>query len=224
MASGGMNWLYERLYILWDDERLGLKDKSMEVTIVGKKLYTSILLSILLSFMLTGCLAEDIVDELAENSDSEKYKTAYQLANERQAEIMECIEGGDKERLKSFFADDILKAFPHIDDDIDAALNFIDGEILWFGGQARYADTYANADFGYRTYGASNFQVETDKGTWYVISFWGQLSEEDPPKEEGVRCIRIKNISKDWPDMPNGWQEHWRDYKEYVYYIGEPCI
>lgn len=96
---------------------------------MGKKLYTLILFSLLLSFMLTGCLAKDIVDKLAENSASEEYKTAYKLAEERQAEIMECIKGGDKERLKSFFLDDIIKAYPNIDDDIDAALDFIDGEI-----------------------------------------------------------------------------------------------
>lgn len=191
---------------------------------MGKKLYTLILFSLMLSFMLTGCLAKDIVDKLAENSASEEYKTAYRLAKERQAEIMECIKGGDKERLKSFFLDDIIKAYPNIDDDIDAALDFIDGEIDMFFGQAEYADTYVNEDFGYRTYGASSFGVKTDKNTRYVISFWGQLSDEDPPKEEGVRCIRIKNISKKWPDMPDGWQEHWRDYKWYVYYIGEPCI
>lgn len=189
-----------------------------------ERFLTLVLFSLLLSFILTGCHVKDIVDGLKENSASEENKTAYQLADERQDEIMECIKNGDKERLKSFFTDDILEAFPQIDDDIEEALDFIDGEIVIFYGQAKYADTYANADFGYRTYGASSFDVETNKGTKYVISFWGQLSDEDPPKEEGVRCIRIKNISKEWPDMPNGWQENWRDYKEYVYYIGEPCI
>lgn len=191
---------------------------------MGKMPLALMFFSLLLCFMLTGCLAKDIVDELAKNSDSEEYETAYQLAKERQGEIMECIKTGDKERLKGFFADEIIKAYPNIDDDIDTALGFIDGKIVMFFGQAEYADTYVNEDFGYRTYGASSFNVKTDKETWYVISFWGQLSEEDPPKEEGVRCIRIKNISKEWPDMPDGWQEHWRDYKEYVYYIGEQCI
>ena len=183
-----------------------------------------ILFSLLLSFTLTGCNSKDITDILKDDSDSEEYKSAYRLADERQEEIMECIKSEDKERLKSFFADDILETFPRIDDDIDAALEFIDGEIVVFFGQAKYADTYENADFGYRPYGASSFDVETDKGTKYVISFWGRLSDEDPPKEEGVICIRIKNISKEWPDMPDGWQENWRDYKDFVCYIGEPCI
>ena len=191
---------------------------------MGKRLLTLVLFSLPVSFMLTCCHAKDIKDKVKEVLFSEEYQTMYDLSNERQEEIMECIKSGDRERLKSFFADDILEKFPQIDDDINGALDFLDGEIVIFYGQAQYINTFAEDDFGYRPYGSSSFSVETDKGTEYVISFWGRLSDEDPPKEEGVICIRIKNISKEWPDMPDGWQENWRDYKDFVCYIGEPCI
>lgn len=179
-----------------------------------KKYLFFVLFSLLLSCILTGC---SIFDE-------DNNKTAYQLARERQGEIMEYIKSGDKEKLKSFFADDILEAYPQIDDDIDGALDFIEGEITVFYGQAEYINSYMDAPPGYTYYGASSFNINTNKDNVYVISFWGLLTDEDHPKEAGVTCIRIKNITKEWPDMPKGWQEHWRDYKEYVFYIGEPCI
>lgn len=191
------------------------------------------LLVVLISLILTGCLVHVIFSDVTENitdavdfanrmNNAHKYdricgsKTPGQFAVEFHAEIIECFKNRDKERLNSFFDDYYRNS---LDADIDEAFDFIDGEIISCG--KIYADGHIGSGYTYASYDAEAYVI-TDKGTEYEIRIDGRLHDVEDPKRVGINEIRLINKNKVGPARLSDWWEHWRDYKEYIFILGNP--
>lgn len=134
-------------------------------------------------------------------SRNEHSKTASALAKERQTEIMECFINKDGETLKSFFSEYIIENYPDLDTQIETALNFLDGEIV------SYDEPFPSAmgSFDRKYYGGDTRNIITDKDTEYRITdkdteyriiFHGYLTNDEKPKEVGVYCITVINMTE----------------------------
>lgn len=191
------------------------------------------LLVVLISLILTGCLVHVIFSDVIENITNEvdfvymmnnahKYdrirgsKTPRQFAVELYTEIIECLKNRDKEKLNGLFNDYYRNS---LDADIDEAFDFIDGEIISCGEIE--ADGHIGSFYTYASYFADAYVI-TDKGTEYEIRIDGRLHDVEDPKRVGIKKISLRNKNKVIPARPYDWWEHWRDYKEYIFILGNP--
>ena len=137
-------------------------------------------LLILLAFMIvlsSGC------------SGFGEYRSPGNLAKELQSEIMECFVKKDGETLKSFFREYIIENYSDIDEQIKAAFDFLDGEII------SYDEPFSSASGSHdkKDYGATTRNIITDQGTEYIIAFKGWLSNDKEPDKVGTTVIVIQN-------------------------------
>ncbi len=148
--------------------------------------YAFVLLLTSAILLLTGC---SVLDEIFNKKTSGEYKSPNTLAKERQTEIMECFINKDGETLKSFFSEYVIENYPDLDTQIEASLDFLDGEIV------SYDEPFPSA-CGSREekgYGAKTRNIITDKGTEYTIGFKGWLTNDKEPHKVGVTLIGIRN-------------------------------
>ena len=148
-----------------------------------------VLLLISAILLLTGC---SVLDEIFNKITSGESKVPSTLAKERQTEIMECFINKDGETLKSFFSEYVIENYPDLDTQIEMALNFLDGEIV------SYDEPFpvAMGGFDRKFYGADTRNIITDKDTEYKIIFHGWLTNDEKPKEVGVYCITVINMTE----------------------------
>lgn len=135
------------------------------------------LMIFIMTIFSTGCLG------------SGDYKSPTKLAKERQTEIMECFINKDGETLKGFFSEYVLENYPYIDKQIEAAFDFLDGEIV------SYDEPFPGAvgSFEKKDYGATTRNIITDKGTEYTIGFKGWYAYDKEPDKVGITVITITN-------------------------------
>lgn len=120
-----------------------------------------------------------------------EYKSPDNLAIEHLSEIMGCFINKDPEPIKSLLSEYIIKKYPDIDEQIDKAFNFLDGEIV------SYDEPFPSACGAreQKAYGARTRHIITDKGTEYKIAFKGWYSYDKEPERAGITSIGIENIT-----------------------------
>lgn len=135
------------------------------------------LMMFIMAVFSTGCLS------------SKEYKSPGNLAKEHQTEIMECFINKDGETLKGFFSEYVLENYPDIDKQIEAAFDFLDGEIV------SYDEPFPSASGSYekKDYGATTRNIITDKGTEYSIGFKGWYAYDKEPDKVGITVIVVRN-------------------------------
>lgn len=191
---------------------------------------TALIITAILTF--TGCLAKDVADmagdrieslkssKSEDKSESEEHIIPGYYARDLLAEIIECLNSGDKERLREFFCIRVLHHL-QIDADIDGVFDFIDGKIIACS-EVHYT---GGSDWDYyeircTSYSASTYLI-TDKGAEYEICIAGKLYDVEDERNEGLGLIELVNKNHAFPEEGNSglWEEHWRDYKEYIYIL-----
>lgn len=135
------------------------------------------MLLIIITIFSTGCLS------------SKEYKTSSKLAFEYQTEIMECFINKDGETLKVFFSEYVLENYPNIDKQIEAAFDFLDGEIVSYDEPF----TSGAGSLEKKSYGAKTQHIITDKGTEYTIGFKGWYTYDKEPNKVGITVIVVRN-------------------------------
>ena len=142
-----------------------------------KRHFTAAMLIIVMMILSSGCLS------------SKGYKSPGNLANEQQTDIMECFINKDGETLKGFFSEYVLENYPDIDMQIEAAFDFLDGEIV------SYDEPFSSeaGSFEKKSYGAKTRHIITDKGTEYTIGFKGWYAYDKEPDKVGITVIVVRN-------------------------------
>lgn len=154
-------------------------------------------------------------------SDKEEYLHPERHAIEVTEEIIECFRNRDKEKLRKFFN---YYYRDRLYSDMEEAFNFIDGEIIahsviW--GKSYESQGGDNLKLRYLSYAADTYII-TDKGAEYHIFLGGKLIDNEDPKRVGVNALKILNENKVHGTPPYKWWEHWRDYKDIVFILGDP--
>ena len=142
-----------------------------------KRHFPAAILLIIMTILSTGCLS------------SKEYKNSNKLAFEYQTEIMECFINKDGETLKGFFSEYVLENYPDIDTQIEAAFDFLDGEIVSYDEPF----TSGAGSLEKKDYGATTRNIITDKGTKYAIGFKGWYAYDKEPDKVGITVITITN-------------------------------
>ncbi len=148
----------------------------------------------ILGFLLVGVLfvmsACGAIGKLFGKEDTE-YKSPDHLAIEHQSKIMDCFINKDPEPIKSLLSEYIIKKYPDIDEQINKAFNFLDGEIV------SYDEPFPSACGAseQKSYGSRTRHIITDKGTEYKIAFKGWYSYDKEPERVGITSIGVENIT-----------------------------
>ena len=142
-----------------------------------KRHFPAAILLIVMMILSSGCLS------------AKGYKSPSKLAKEYQTEIMECFINKDGETLKGFFSEYVLETYPDIDTQIEAAFDFLDGEIV------SYDEPFPSGtgSLEKKSYGAKTPHIITDKGTEYTIGFKGWYAYDKEPDKVGITVIGITN-------------------------------
>lgn len=143
-------------------------------------------------------------------SDVGKAKTPEEAAEETIKNVVSCFETKDKETLKSYFSEAIREEYD-LDVQIEAAFEFIDGDILSYGDPV----TRAGGPTSDKSYGAYYDDVTTANGTTYKIDFMGKYRYDADPKRNGIKGIRVINMSA------VALIEEESEKEEYFFYIGD---
>jgi len=166
------------------------------VSVIRIKQIMFILFIITGVFLLTSCSLKNIYSERAE-------------ANKILIEILNALENEDEVAMKSLLAPDMLKKNRNIEDEIQKAFNYFNGNIISYKDVGTPASSISVRD-GKTVYlgigNARSGSVITDCNE-YIISFSAILINENNPKQEGVWRIWIGKNSDDYmilgdSDMP----------------------
>lgn len=126
-------------------------------------------------------------------NNSEQYKTPDQLAKELQNSIMICFVNKDKDTLKSYFSQYEIDTCTELDSQIDEAFKFIKGKIISYDDNPKSS---ACGSSERKSYGATTYNIITDKNTIYKIDFYGWLTNNQEIDKVGVINIRIVNMTE----------------------------
>jgi hypothetical protein len=130
--------------------------------------------------------------------NSEEYKAPDQQAEETQNEIMECFTSKDSEKLKEMFCTYVQQNDEKLDEEIQAAFDFLDGEIVSYDEAFSDFGGGESDESGWKTQScfAKTTNVITTQGTNYTIEFAGYLIYRDNIEKQGVFWIYIRNENK----------------------------
>lgn len=137
-----------------------------------------------------------------------------QDAKNKLSEIMGCFMDKDREGIKSFFSGYIIEKYPEINEQIDNAFDFLDGEIITYDEPEEKVYGGINK----REYDVRCFWVITDKGTEYTIGVKGWYRHNEMPEKIGARVIFVVDETKakrPGHDMPSA---------DVAAVIGETCL
>lgn len=156
--------------------------------------YGKILFFVLAVVVFTGCsgIKYKTQDEKRWELSSDESGQLAMETRELQNEIVDAFSQGDVTRIQNFFSKDAIEKNPSLEEQINHAIDFLDGKIvsydepwLWRGTEGKEI-----------SYGAKNYSVKTDMGTEYRIGFKGWYRYEDDPDNIGVRFIYLINETK----------------------------
>lgn len=142
---------------------------------------------LLVLFVISAC---DSIGKFFGKENTE-YKSPDHLAIEHQSKIMDCFINKDPKPIKNLLSEYIIKKYPDIDEQIDKAFNFLDGEIV------SYDEPFPSACGAreQKAYGSRTRHIITDKSTEYKIAFKGWYSYDKEPEKIGITSIGIENIT-----------------------------
>lgn len=108
-------------------------------------------------------------------------------------QVLNCFKEKDKKALKALFCD-VSKESDTLDDEIQIAMEFIDGEIESYnenivGGEQT---SYEDGKIRKQSLDAYMQKIETDSGCIYSIRTYAYTKNEDEPEKIGISKIQIK--------------------------------
>lgn len=126
----------------------------------------------------------------SEKTESSKpeYLNSVKRAVEIQTEVMRCFEEKDEAGLKKLFSENAA-AENDLDSQIKDAFSAIDSKIV------SYESPSASATGGssITKFNAETYDIKTESGTEYTISFHGVMINYNDPKDEGIHYISVLN-------------------------------
>jgi len=129
--------------------------------------------------------------------------TPSKTAKSQAAIILECINNGDVEKLKSLFCENI-RSKHNLDVELAEAVEFVDGKIVsegdWYGMMAG-GETVSNGKLVKQNIHPGMENITTDSGAIYRIVFCTNLVYEEDNKNVGMTYIVIY-------DETNGYDEN----------------
>lgn len=136
-----------------------------------------ILLSIFVS-ILCGC--------------SQISKEPAQKAKQSCDDVLRFLESKDTVNLKSLFCEKIQEDYVQLDDDIEKAMNFFQGEILSYD-HPLYGESESIRDGEYYKYSVSPsiHEIKTDSNRKYHIIYYYNIINKDYPESIGISEIMI---------------------------------
>ena len=117
--------------------------------------------------------------------------TEKDYALEKQEQVLECFEKQDKKELKALFCRYVIKNDEALDEQIDEALDFIDGKIVSHGD----TKPSKSGDEDKMKYSAYTQKVTTESGREYKISFEGWYEYREEPDKLGITRILVIDTS-----------------------------
>lgn len=162
-----------------------------------------LILIVFLALNFKGCKGQKDLDTLSEESSYNPRKnSANDSLHSEQVllEILRCFDEEDREGLKKLFSVETKWRFP-IDEEIEEAFDVYEGksesyEKIWGLGSA----TAYRKDgiYVYKDCIPSMNGIRTDNGNIYSISYVEVLVDDENPKNEGIRYIKLYDTA--YPD------------------------
>ena len=136
--------------------------------------------------------------------EKDKYEYGEIIARRMNGIILEAIENDEPEKIKELLCERILDEHENIDREIEEFIHFIDGDIISVGRQ-RGVPAGHTTEFPYRLtyerYAGRIYDITTDTGKKYKISFFGYNVNLYSPDEIGIYSLSI--VEWDWDtDVP----------------------
>ncbi len=158
---------------------------------------TGRILLVLLLLTLSSC-----TKPTSDTSSSQKSQPPAEVAKNYMAQIINCFENDDKNSMKKLMSDYIIEDDTQLDNEIEEALNFIDGKIV------SYDEPFGDAMGSHEKKECSGrvTNIITQNGTEYSISFTGWLIYDTDESKIGVEGIRVVNVTErsKYPPEANG--------------------
>ncbi len=171
-----------------------------------KKIFCIFIAFLLLS--LSSCTDTDPTSDTSnttptsDTSSSHKNQPPAGVAKDYMSQILNFFENDDKNSLKELMSDYIIENDTELDNEIEAALDFIDGKIV------SYDDPMGDAMGSHEKKEISGrvLNIITEHGTEYNISFAGWLTYDADESRIGVEGIRVVNVTErsKYPPEANG--------------------
>ncbi|MCH5207187.1 MAG: DUF5104 domain-containing protein [Oscillospiraceae bacterium] len=151
-----------------------------------KKLFCVIICAAMLCGI-TGCGVIKINYDSTSSTDDVRYFPS-RASREMFYSIQRYLKKGNAEALSELFAEDYSTSI----DEVQDALNFIDGKILSFDKERLHTDGGKKREgkYTYYSYGGSFYAI-TDNGKRYLIDFAGCVVDDETPGNVGLEHIRI---------------------------------
>ena len=144
--------------------------------------------------------------------DNERNSANYE-ANKTCSVIVEAIQNDEPEKIKELFCERLLEEHDNIDQEIEEFIHFIDGEIISVGRQSGRRGMHSTQyPYGivFEAYEGDIYDIETDTGKKYRISFGGINVDITSPDIIGIEYITVTDLEK---------YEETGNYDESRYYI-----
>ena len=136
--------------------------------------------------------------------EKDKYEYGEIVAKRMNGIILEAIENDEPEKIKGILCERLLKEHDDIDQEIEEFIHFIDGDIVSVGKQwGDPAGHTTESPYGltYERYTGRIYDITTDTGKKYKISFFGYNVNLYSPDEIGLYTLSI--VEWDWDtDVP----------------------
>ena len=157
---------------------------------------------IFIAFLLLSLSSCTDADPTSDTSSSKKSQTPSEVARDYMSQILNCFENDDKNSLKELISDYIIENDTELDNEIEAALDFIDGKIV------SYDKLIGNAMGSYekKEIDGKILGIITEHGTEYRMDFKGWLTYDADESRIGVEGIRVVNVTErsKYPPEANG--------------------
>ena len=167
-----------------------------------EKIFVSIAFCLIL-ISITGCKKEiddiskfgeaivsgfnDIVEEVDESMSDLIYKPRKE-ANDLFEEFMVALENNNNSAIKSMFAEDLINSNDKIDEEIQNAVDFFEGNIVSYDyvGTPASSESYREGELVYANIGSAYTKsIVTDVET-YRLSFSAVIINKKKPTQEGI--------------------------------------
>ena len=154
---------------------------------MAKKLFVIMFLSIIV-LNLSSCVFIPLFD----NSDEENVFTVKTQMKNDCKEIIRCLEEKDSDTLKNMFCEKLLNNYENIDEDIEQAMVFFQGNITSYGNVLYGdSDSIRNGEYVLFTVSPHIKELKTDADKEYRIKYYQDLINVENPDRIGVSYIKI---------------------------------
>lgn len=160
---------------------------------MAKKIFIIMVLSIIV-LNLSSCIFIPSID----NSDEQNVFTVKAQMKNDCKEIIRCLEEKDSDTLKSMFCKKLLNNYENIDEDIEQAMNFFQGNITSYGN-VLYGDddSFINGECVKFIASPSIDSITTDTGKEYTVIYNEHIIDAENPEKIGISYIEIIDENND---------------------------